>query len=237
MVLIYIFGLLFLKNVLFPLVSFSRRKNGQVIFNQSPFIDLFNIVNTIFIFVLVFRSYLGSAWYDWIYFIFPLSYFVLEITLIIKCWNSEIRLDGDFIYIQDKKYKGNKYSFKNKTKEYSREILEAKKFPLKDCNFTFYKSWNNDDITDILRYKRLIRAYYLRIEVKNDAKNSEEQISSLINLNSFRLHFFFNRLIKELESKVSPEQINVQLNRFVKYHGMRWIYTILLGIVVYVYLV
>lgn len=220
MVLIYIFGLLFLKNVLFPLVSFSRRKNGQVIFNQSPFIDLFNIVNTIFIFVLVFISYLGSAWYDWIYFIFPLSYFVLEITLIIKCWNSEIRLDGDFIYIQ----KNLKYGFvwDKKYKEYSREILEAEKFPLKDCNFTFYKSWN---------------AYYLRIEVKNDAKNSEEQISSLINLNSFRLHFFFNRLIKELESKVSPEQINVQLNRFVKYHGMRWIYTILLGIVVYVYLV
>jgi len=227
MVLIYIFGLLFLKNVFFPLVSFSRKK-GQVIFNQSPIIDLFNISNAIFLFVLIFRPFLGSsfAFSTLIYIIFLMFYFAIEITSVVKCWNSEIRIDDDFIYIQDKKYK-----------EYSRELVEARKFSIKDCNFTFFKSWNDDDISRIVRYKKLVRAYYLRIDSKKDLANNKNEVSTLINLNSFRLQFFFNRLIKEIESKVSPEQSNVQLNRFVKYHGMRWIYTIIFCIVVLIYLV
>lgn len=206
MVLIYFFGLLFLKNVFFPLVSFPRKKNNQIVFNQSPLIDLFNIANTSLLFILIIRSYADSAWYEWLYFIFPLAYFSLEILLILGRWNSEIRIDNDCIIIQEKKYDR---LFGEK------KLLDPVKVSLSGNNFKFYKGWNNEDNVSIQKYKRLIRAFYLNVNDKQ------------YNLNELRLNIFFFPILKELQKRTEPGQVQIELSSFEKYHGIRWVYTIL----------
>jgi hypothetical protein len=101
---LYITLSLLIFEVLFPLISYPKKKDDKIIFNQSSIIDIFKLLNIIILFVFIIYSYIGSEWYNWIYFIFPLGYFLVEFLQIIKVWNSEIILDNEFIYIRERKY-------------------------------------------------------------------------------------------------------------------------------------
>ena len=147
-IILYITSTLFIFEVICPFISYPKKKDGKIIFNQSPIIDIFKLLNISILFIFIIYSYIGSAWYNWIYFIiFPLSYFLIEFLQIIKVWNSEIILDDEFIYIRESKYDR---LIGKKT------ILSPKKIELKKSSFVFYKDWNNEDSVEIAKYRKLI---------------------------------------------------------------------------------
>jgi hypothetical protein len=121
-------------------------------------------------------------------------------------WHSEIIIDNEFIYIRKSKYDT---LFGKKT------ILIPKKIELKKSTFKFYNDWNNEDIVEIAKYRKLIRANYVII-------NKESY-----NLNEYRLNVFFNQFLKALNEKVQSQNIKIEINKFEKYNGMKWIYTLL----------
>lgn len=203
---LYITSSLLIFKVIFPLISYPKKKDDKIIFNQSPIIDILQLTNITILFIFMIYSYIGSEWYDWLYFIFPLMYFFIEFIQIIAVWHSEIILDNEFIYIKKSKYDR---LFGKKT------ISIPQKIALKKSSFKFYKDWNDDDIVEIAKYRKLIRACYITI-------NKEEY-----NLNEYRLDVFFNQFLKALNEKVQTKNIKIEINKFEKYNGMKWIYTLL----------
>ena len=205
-IILYITSTLFIYEIIFPFISYPKKKDGKIIFNQSPIIDIFKILNISILFIFIIYSYIGSEWYEWIYFIFPLGYFLVEFLQIIKVWNSEIILDDEFIYIRESKYDR---LIGKKT------ILSPKKIELKKSFFKFYKDWNNEDIVELAKYRKLIRAYYVTINKKT------------YNLNEYRLDAFYNQFLKALIEKAHTQNIKIEINKFEKYNGMKWIYILL----------
>ena len=203
---LYITSSLLIFKVIFPLISYPKKKDDKIIFNQSPIIDILQLTNITILFIFMIYSYIGSEWYDWLYFIFPLMYFFIEFIQIIAVWHSEIILDNEFIYIKKSKYDR---LFGKKT------ISIPKKIALKKSSFKFYKDWNDDDTVEVLKYRKLIRANYVTI-------NKESY-----NLNEYRLDVFFNQFFKALNEKVQTKNIKIEINKFEKYNGMKWIYTLL----------
>jgi len=203
---LYITSSLLIFKVIFPLISYPKKKDDKIIFNQSPIIDILQLTNITILFIFMIYSYIGSEWYDWLYFIFPLMYFFIEFIQIIAVWHSEIILDNEFIYIKKSKYDR---LFGKKT------ISIPKKIALKKSSFKFYKDWNDDDTVEVLKYRKLIRANYVTI-------NKERY-----NLNEYRLDVFFNQFFKALNEKVQTKNIKIEINKFEKYNGMKWIYTLL----------
>ena len=47
------------------------------------------------------------------------------------------------------------------------------------------------------------------------------------NLNEYRLNVFFNQFLKVINEKVESKNVRIKINKFEKYNGIRWIYTIL----------
>jgi len=130
----------------------------------------------------------------------------MEFIVIIAVWNSEIIIDNEFIYIKKSKYDR---LFGKKT------ISSPQKIELKKSSFKFYKDWNDEDTVEVLKYRKLIRANYVII-------NKERY-----NLNEYRLDIFFNQFFKALNEKVQTKNIKIEINKFEKYNGMKWIYTLL----------
>lgn len=205
-IILYITSSLLIFKVIFPLISYPKKKDDKIIFNQSPIIDILQLVNITILFIFIIYSYIGSEWYNWLYFIFPLCYFFIEFIQIIAVWHSEIIIDNEFIYIKKSKYDR---LFGKKT------ISSPQKIELKKSSFKFYKDWNDEDTVEVLKYRKLIRANYVII-------NKESY-----NLNEYRLDVFFNQFFKALNEKVQTKNIKIEINKFEKYNGMKWIYTLL----------
>jgi hypothetical protein len=205
-IILYITSILFICQVIFPLIAYPKKKDDQIIFNQSPIFDIFEILNISILFVFIIYRYIGYEWYNWITFVFPLGYFLIEFLQIIQVWNSEIIIDNDFLYIRKTKY--DRWWGK-------RNIVSPKKIQLKKNSFKFSKDWNEEEIVEIAKYRKLIRAYYVTMN------------EGSYNLNEYRLHVFYNQFVKALNEKVPSQNIKIEINKFEKYNGIKWIYTIL----------
>lgn len=205
LVVLYLSGIYFLNKVFFPLISSPSFKNGEVIFDQSPFIDVTNLLNAFIIFTFVFYSYCGSTWYNWIFFIFPLKYFFTEVFNIIKRWNSQIIINNDYVYVFESKYD----SIIGQRNE-----MQPRKFHLDLCTFKFEKDWNTEESTEFFKWKKYIRAHYITINGKK------------FNLNEMRLQMFFKAIVKEIRLRAPKENTHLQLNAFEKFEGIKWVSTI-----------
>ncbi len=86
---------------------------------------------------------------------------------------------------------------------------------MKKSSFKFYIDWNDEDIVEIAKYRKLIRAKYVII-------NKEKY-----NLSEYRLDVFFNQFLIAVNEKALTQNIKVEINKFEKYSGMKWIYTLL----------
>ncbi|MDB4649452.1 hypothetical protein OAF64_05610 [Crocinitomicaceae bacterium] len=199
-ILIYLTGIFFLIKVIFPLFSFSKKKENSIVFNLSPFIDIINLLIICLALGLVIYVFMGSKWYDWLYFIFPLIYFLLESVQILFRWHSEIIIDDEFIYIRERKN------------------IKPTKFRLNDSRFIFFKDWNNEDITEVIKWKKIIRATYVQI-------NKET-----FNLNELRLNAFSNQIIHVIKKNVNPEKIEIKFNFFEKIGGVKYLYSFLFAL-------
>ena len=198
--LIYLTGIFFLIKVIFPLFSFSKKKENSTVFNLSPFIDIINLLIICLVLGLVIYAFMGSKWYDWLYFIFPLLYFLLESFQILLRWHSEIIIDDEFIYIRERKK------------------IKPTKFRLNESRFIFFKDWNNEDITEVIKWKKIIRATYIQI-------NKET-----FNLNELRLNAFSNQIILLIKKNVNPEKVEIKFNFFEKIGGIKYLYSFLFAL-------
>jgi len=206
--LIYLTGIFFLIKVIFPLFSFSKKKENSIVFNLSPFIDIINLLIICLVLGLVIYSFMLSKWYDWLYLSILVIYFLLESLQILLRWHSEIIIDDEFIYIREQKK------------------IKPTKFRLDDSRFIFFKDWNNEEITEIIKWKKIIRATYIQI-------NKET-----FNLNELRLNAFSNQIIHVIKKNVNPEKIEIKFNFFEKIGGIKYLYSFLFALsIIYHFLI
>jgi hypothetical protein len=215
-VLLYVTSYLFIFNVFFPLISYPRKKEDKIIFNQSPIIDILKISNLLFIIYLSWFYLLGYEWIEWLLtsiFLFLLCF--LEILNILSSWHSEIIIDKEFIYIRKMKYDYVKFK--------RERVSLPKKIKLGESSFMFFKDWDSEH--EIFYWKKFTRANFLKI-------NNE-----IFNLNEYNLNIYFYKLYKVLEEKIHAENINIKMNQFEKYYCMRWIFTLLFILSLFYYFI
>jgi hypothetical protein len=225
-IIIYITSTLFISKVLFPLISYPRKKDDKIIFNQSPLIDIFKLFNITFLLMFIIYDIVKTfelSGHEWsgheiadliLCLIFYLGYFIFEFLQIIMVWHSEIIIDNEFIYIRERKYDR---LFGKRT------IIQPDKIDLKKSSFRFYIDWWNnkgfedwnDDGWFFEIAKKITRANFVKINKKT------------YNLNEYRLNVFFNQFLKVINEKVESKNVRIKINKFEKYNGIKWIYTIL----------
>ena len=239
---IYITGIFFLKKVFFPLFSFPSKKKDEIIFNQSPIIDLIDILISCSIIGLIIYAYLGENWWDWIFVILYIFYIIVEILFVIQQWNCEIRISDEFMTVRESKYAGGFLSSSGPLGK-NKKINNPNKYSLKDCHFKFYRDYNGDP-PPLIFWKKFERADYLSIRNPNDEEpNSDDLLNwdddkwneyhkwndrnPTINLKKFRINNFNSKIISELSRRISSKNIEVKTNYFLKIGGFKLIYTIL----------
>lgn len=192
-----------LNKVAFPIITKPRIKNGCFVYNQPIYLDLFYLLVLLIIMVSVVISSF-KPWY-WEN-LFYLPVFIFE--MLYAALEIYSKKDGE-ITIEDKK-------IKIRT---TKSISET--FTLKSNNVEIYKKLNDEESINILFWKKIQRVYYLKI-------NNRE-----FNLEKIGLDIYAIDIIRKIKLETGNNDIDNMMNKFDKYYGIRWFYTVLFILTTY----